>query len=102
MEPAMNREELKASIEKLLQALQNDPPVDHETQELIRRLSTETHEILEQQADMVLLDEIVANQQQDPSVIDKLMSMTKDFEGSHPKLAEFIGNLATALSRIGI
>ncbi len=98
----MEREQLKETLSELHQELGESPElVDDETKALIQQLaadiqlvcspeSTETEDVNEQV------------QIEKEGVLDQLLGLTEEFEESHPKLAEVIGRVATALSRIGI
>lgn len=97
----MERQKLKETLTELHRELETSTePVDAETVALLRQVATDI--------DRVCVDEPSAEEIEPPVVeekegmLDQLLSLTEEFEESHPKLAEIIGKVATALSRIGI
>ncbi|MBT5019325.1 DUF4404 family protein [bacterium] len=97
----MERQKLKETLTELHSELETSTePVDAETIALLRQVATDI--------DKVCLTESPAVEEESPVVeekegmLDQLLSLTEEFEESHPKLAEVIGKVASALSRIGI
>ena len=103
----MAREELKQTLLQLQSQLQGDThgaasTLDPETLALLQQVSNDVTGLLNS-ADVETDPELPPEFQSDrDSVLDDLLGVTKQFEESHPKLAELIGQMATALSRIGI
>lgn len=96
----MERQKLKETLTELHSELEaSNEPVDEETLALLRQVATDI--------DKVCLTEPVPAEEppvveEKEGMLDQLLSLTEEFEESHPKLAEVIGKVATALSRIGI
>ncbi len=98
----MERQKLKETLAELHQELAASPDtVDDETKTLLKQLATDI--------DLVCVAEVTDSGQdstpvpeQKEGMLDQLLDLTSEFEESHPKLAEVIGRVATALSRIGI
>ncbi|QDT33312.1 DUF4404 family protein [Thalassoglobus polymorphus] len=98
----MEREQLKQTLSELHQELAESPDlVDTETKALIQQLATDIQLVCTS-------DSVEPGEKSEPvqiekeGVLDQLLSLTDEFEESYPKLAEAIGRVATALSRIGI
>lgn len=90
----MDREELKSTLGQLHEQLQSGKPIDPEVALLLNQIASEVN--------LLSASEPAVTSPQKESLLDQLMGFTKDFEESHPELAETIGRVATALSRIGI
>lgn len=90
----MDLETLKNSLRELHGELQSGARLDPETAALVRQLAADVSQLTVQPT------ETQAAERQ--GVLDRLLSVTEEFEESHPQLAELIGKVATALSRIGI
>ncbi|WP_417850755.1 DUF4404 family protein [Thalassoglobus sp.] len=98
----MEREQLKETLSELHQELAKSPElVDTETKALIQQLATDIQLVCttetpepDENGEPVQIEK--------EGVLDQLLSLTDEFEESYPKLAEVIGRVATALSRIGI
>ncbi len=103
----MGREELKQTLLQLQSQLQGDAQeastsLDPETRALLQQVSNDVSGLL-QASDTETAPVLPPEFQNDrDSVLDDLLGVTKQFEESHPKLAELIGQMASALSRIGI
>jgi len=91
----MEREELKQTLQQLHQQLQSGEPVDPQLAALLQQVSQE----------VILLasttSPLPADMQKE-SLLDRMLGLTQEFEETHPLLAEAIGRVATAFSRIGI
>ena len=98
----MERHNLKETLTELHQELAAAPTaVDGETKALLQQLATDIDRICDVPEPTVDADATVAPEEKE-GVLDQLLSLTEEFEESHPKLADVIGRIATALSRIGI
>ncbi len=95
----MEHEHLKETLEQLNRHLQKEDTVDPESQALLEQLSTNLNSFLDSQSDAKLLSTIADERD---TFLDDLLDLTSRFEESHPKLAAAIGQVASALSRIGI
>lgn len=98
----MERQKLKETLTELHQELAASPDaIDGETKTLLKQLATDIDQVCD--ADDPDSDETsLAIPEQNEGMLDQLLDLTKEFEESHPKLAEAIGRVASALSRIGI
>ncbi|TWT57570.1 hypothetical protein KOR42_09320 [Thalassoglobus neptunius] len=96
----MERKQLIETLNELHQELANSQEdVDPETQALLKQLSSDIDRIcVTESAEQ---PEPVSSSKQE-SMIDQLLGLTDEFEESHPRLAEIVGRVASALSRIGI
>ncbi|SFJ66404.1 DUF4404 family protein [Planctomicrobium piriforme] len=95
----MEREQVKATLQQLHQQIRSGGPVDPETQALLQQLADDVNLLLQKSANPGAVKTVEPEQQ---SVLDRLLSFTDEFADTHPQLAEAIGRVATALSRIGI
>ncbi|MEW4488392.1 DUF4404 family protein [Thalassoglobus sp. JC818] len=96
----MERKRLIETLNELHQELANSrEEVDPETQALLKQLSSDIDRICA--AETEEQPEPVSSSKQE-SMIDQLLGLTDEFEESHPRLAEIVGRVASALSRIGI
>lgn len=94
----MEREKLKQTLAELHNELgQSVDDLDEETKGLLQQLSGDIQRLTVPET--VESDPPAVEQQ---GMLDQLLNLTEEFEESHPKLAEAIGRVATALSRIGI
>ena len=93
-------ERLKETLSELHSELSSGRPVDPETQELLKKVSTDIQDLLEQ-ADSKEEDEASSSTEKE-TLLDQMLNLTEEFEESHPELAQIIGRVASALSRIGI
>lgn len=91
----MEHEELKATLQQLHEQIQSGKPIDPQLAELLQQLSLDINQITGTSA-------TVSDQTQQQSLLDRMLSLTEEFEETHPQLAEAIGRVATAFSRIGI
>jgi len=102
----METDKLKHTLQQLndhlTEAETRPQGLDEESRRMLQNLSAQVQQILQHSSwsSDVLQGEPVSAQRQ--SLLDHLLSVTEEFEESHPRLAETIGQLATALSRIGI
>lgn len=99
----MEREQLNQTLKQVQQQLHEEPSgnsvgLDAETRKLLEQLMVQVSGILSTTQET---DTNVARPEQQ-TVLDNLLSFTEEFEESHPQLAATIGQMATALSRIGI
>ncbi|WP_437226119.1 DUF4404 family protein [Planctomicrobium sp. SH661] len=97
----MEREELKATLLQLHQQLQSGEPVDPEIAVLVKQLSQDVNQWAAP-APATTSTPATEHQNRKQSLLDSLLGLTKQFEETHPELADAIGRVATALSRIGI
>lgn len=98
----MEREELKSTLSQLHQQLQSGAGIDPEIEQLVLQLAADLDRWADPAATEAGLSaprEIPAERQ---SVLDRLAGLTDEFAETHPQLAEAIGRVASALSRIGI
>jgi hypothetical protein len=97
-----DQEQLKATLRQLHQQLQGGEAIDPELQALLQQLSDDVAS-LTQPADAASLEQAaIPLEERRQSALDRLLGLTSEFEESHPQLAAAIGNVAAALSRIGI
>ena len=96
----MEREELKTTLNQLHEELQQGTQIDSETQALLGQVSEDIQRVLSH-SESHEADPFPAPAQK-KTLLDQLLGLTEEFEDSHPQLAEAIGRVATALSRIGI
>lgn len=95
----MELQKLKSTLTELHQELAASPePVDEETRQLLQQLADDIDRVVHEPK----LEVEAPIEQHKEGWLDQLLSLTEEFEESHPKLAEVIGRVATALSRIGI
>lgn len=95
----MEYEELKATLHQLHQQLRNGEPIDPQLAVLLQQISQGVNQLTG--PDQVPRTGI-AETEQKQSLLDRMLSLTEEFEETHPHLADAIGRVATALSRIGI
>ncbi len=93
---------LKDTLNELHQELSSGTPVDSETQALLVQVSADIQQFLAHQTTSAKDEVELATKPEKESLLDQTLSLTEEFEESHPKLAEIIGRIASALSRIGI
>jgi hypothetical protein len=98
----MERDQLKDTLRQLHQQLQSGEVLDPETQALLEQLSADVDNLAGRTAGNAGLAATEPVQAEKQTLLDRLLSLTDDFEDSHPQLAEAIGRVASALSRIGI
>ena len=98
----MERQKLKETLAELHQELAASPDeIDDETKTLLKQLATDIdHVCVEDSADSEEKSPVVPEKKE--GLLDQLLDLTKEFEESHPQLADVIGRVATAFSRIGI
>jgi len=96
----MEYEELKQTLHDLHQQLQNGAPVDPQLAELIQQLSRDVSQVAAS-GEIPAAASTPADLEKE-TLLDRMLSLTQEFEETHPKLAEAIGRVATAFSRIGI
>lgn len=97
----MERHHLKETLTELHQELAAaQTAVDSETKTLLRQLAADIDRICDLEPPVDAVDEAVPVEKE--GLLDQLLNLTEEFEESHPKLADVIGRVATALSRIGI
>ena len=97
----MERNELKETLTELHRELAAAPAViDSETKSLLKQLASDIDQICDADAPEQVESEVVPEEKE--GMLDQLLSLTEEFEDSHPQLADVIGRIATALSRIGI
>lgn len=95
----MEAEKLKQTLAELHQELAQSPTLlNDETKRLLRQLALDIDEVCEAASDPIEGKLPVEKE----GILDQLLSLTEEFEESHPQLAEVIGRVASALSRIGI
>ena len=98
----MPREHLKDTLRQLHAELESGQAIDPELQGLLKQLSQDVDQLAPD--DMTVASETavapVVDEKQ--TLLDRLLGLTEEFEDSHPELAESIGRVASALSRIGI
>ena len=101
----MERELLKERLNELHQELQSSETVDPEVQELLEQVSGDIAGLLMKTAPEGAAEETAAEispEDEKQTLLGRLLNLTEEFEDSHPQLAEAIGRVASALSRIGI
>ena len=98
----MSQEQVHHSLRELHEQLQGGKPVDPETLALLQQLSQDVDALTLRATGEVPTDEPPPQPEEKDSLLDRLLSLTEEFEESHPQLAESIGRVASALSRIGI
>lgn len=94
----MERQQLRELLQELHTQLQTGAPVDPETATLLKTLAQDVDRAAATPSTAAAPIPAVDHQ----SLLDRMLSVTEDFEESHPQLAEIIGRMATTLSRIGI
>lgn len=93
-------EKLKQTLVELHEELNAAPEkIDAETQALLKQLSSDIDQLFR---DVSQPAQAAIEPAEKEGMIDRLMHLTDEFEESHPQLAEIIGRVASALSRIGI
>lgn len=98
----MDQQKLKEILSELhLELSENGGPLDEETTSLLQQLAQDIEHVaaLKKNDDA---EQTVVVEHEKQGVLDQLLSLTDEFEESHPQLADIIGRIATALSRIGI
>ena len=96
----MELNKLKETLIELHEELNAAPAeIDQETQALLKQISSDINQLFPS-GERQRAAELETDHQ--AGLIDRLMHLTDEFEESHPRLAEVIGRVATALSRIGI
>ena len=97
----MERQKLKETLTELHSELEaSNEPVDEETLALLRQVATDIDKVCLTESPVT--EEVPPVVEEKEGMLDQLLSLTEEFEESHPKLAEVIGKVASALSRIGI
>jgi ABC-type transporter Mla subunit MlaD len=87
------RRKLRETLEELEHELERAEAIDDRAREQLDHVVREVGELLDR------TQEASEDQQ---SLLDRLAQATRDFEKSHPALAETVGRLAAALSNLGI
>lgn len=88
----MPRRRLQESLEDLERELERAETLDAAARQRLDQLLTEARRVLEASRE----------DDEEPSLLDRLREATREFEEEHPALAETVGRLATALSNMGI
>jgi hypothetical protein len=88
----LERQQLRAQLASLHQALADAEAVGPEARELLETVMRDIQRLLD-----------VDEQEQEPEgLVDRLREAVKDFEDSHPTLSEAAGRVIDALARMGI
>lgn len=98
----MEREQLKQRLSELHQELQSSELDDPDVQSLLHQLSDDIDDLLQRASAAEPAETEKSRGEKKQSLLDRLLSLTEEFEDSHPQLAEAVGRVAAALSRIGI
>lgn len=97
----MERHHLKETLTELHRELATSQAgVDSETKTLLRQLAADIDRICDIEPPAEADHEAIPVEKE--GLLDQLLNLTEEFEETHPKLADVIGRVATALSRIGI
>ncbi|WP_437204913.1 DUF4404 family protein [Planctomicrobium sp. SH664] len=96
----MERDRLIETLNELRQHLKSGGQLDPESRQLLQDLSEQVDQLTVQSEEESKLLALSAEEKE--SLLDRMLGLTEEFEASHPQLAEAIGNVASALSRIGI
>ena len=94
-------EHIKETLHELHEALAAGQEVDAETQALLKELGADINQLLEKSETTEDGTPLVDSAEKD-SLMDQMLDLTEQFEESHPRLAQVIGRIASALSSIGI
>ncbi|WP_437187593.1 DUF4404 family protein [Planctomicrobium sp. SH668] len=95
----MERDELIQTLQSLQSRLQNNEEPDADLTSDLQKLSVELNEVF----GVHQVGEVPSEDgEESGGLLDQMKSLTQQFEESHPQLAQAIGDVATALSRIGI
>ncbi|MCA8997889.1 MAG: DUF4404 family protein [Planctomycetaceae bacterium] len=97
----MEREQLKSTLRDLHDKLSAEESIDDETTALLQQLADDIDR-LSQKPEAAEPPKEVSLEQEKQGLLDRLLDLSEGFEESHPQLARAIGNVASALSRIGI
>jgi len=97
----IEHEELKATLQQLREQIQSGQPIDPQLATLLQQLSADVNQLTLSEVESVspLAADGLSEKQ---TLMDRMLGLTEEFEETHPQLAEAIGRVATALSRIGI
>lgn len=87
--------ELQARIARLHQDLSETDSVDGDSRNLLSELIEDIKPLLEPEGEKSAAHSAL-------SLIDRLREATRQFEASHPTLAEGIGRVIDSLSKVGI
>jgi hypothetical protein len=87
----MPRQRLRDTLTKLHDDLATEPKLDAETAALLRDILADIEKLLGDTGDTG-----------SESLVSRLTDATSDFENSHPRLTATVGQLADALSGMGI
>jgi len=92
---------------ELRREVQNNDSIDENLASRLQQISEDLTRlaeanIAEPQTTAVGLSEEPDSEPESPNLGDRLVELTEEFEASHPRLTELIGQIAAALSRIGI
>lgn len=88
----MNNQEIDQLLEKLKNEIEGIQPNDEKGQALLRELSADIRELLEQ----------AESKQPAPSMMQRLQASIDHFEISHPDLTAALSSLSAILSNAGI
>jgi hypothetical protein len=87
----MPKQKLRETLSRLHEDLAAEPQLDAETARLLRNVLTDIEKLLGEQDDV-----------EHETLASRLAEATADFESSHPRLTATVGQLADALSGMGI
>ena len=97
----MEQEQLKTTLRELHAELVDGESVDEETAALLQQLAEDIDRLSHPPA-AAEKEPVQDSEQERQGILDRLLDLSEGFEESHPQLARAIGNVASALSRIGI
>lgn len=98
----MEQEHLKESLQQLHQQLLSGESIDPEVQVLLKQLAVDVDALAARTFEEADRGEQATVQAEKQTLLDRMLDLTEEFEETHPRLADAIGRVATALSRIGI
>ena len=84
----MSQEDLKALLQKLHDELSTTDTLDEDSQALLGTVMSDI--------------QVVLGEEDPHGLVELLKEATDDFEEDHPKLTDAVGQVITALSRLGI
>lgn len=97
----MDSQELKLTLQKLHEQIERGETIDPEVRLMLQQLSQDVQAVSTPSTGQLpaMISERSTEHQ---TLLDRILSVTDDFEESHPDLAHALGNVAGALSRMGI
>ena len=92
-------EQLRQTLNELHNELSQTRHVDPDVRNLLEQISEDINSLLVTQEAATTSQPLIEEKE---GLLDRMLGLTEQFEESHPELANVLGRIASALSRIGI